>query len=146
MAPLPARTPSVVPVKTPVITSSMDPPPAYTKISPIVKASSIAKAPKTASKRKQGSVRSYKTTSPILPVGSSSSLPSFVQAKRDPDEDSATTNASKKSKQTTASAKQRAMDEGYDEWLADQPVDDPSMFKKPPPSPPSSVCGSAIGE
>ena len=58
MASLPARTSSVVPVKTPVVTSPMDLPPAYTKVSPVVKASSIAKAPKAASKRKQGSFRS----------------------------------------------------------------------------------------
>ena len=105
----------------------MDPPPTYTKVSPIMKEPTIDHIPKSTSKRKQGSVRSYKTTSPNLPVGSSSSLPSLVQAKKDTEDDSVT---SKKSRKSTASAKQRAMDEGYEEWLANQEVDDPNMFKE----------------
>src|SRR5688572_23285189 len=71
----------LVPMKTPVHTSSMDPPPVYSKVSPVVKAPSIAYAPRASSKRKQGSVKSYKTTSPNLPVTSSMSLPSLVHAK-----------------------------------------------------------------
>jgi hypothetical protein len=128
----------MVPMKTPVVTASMDPPPVYSKVSPVVKAPSIATAPRASSKRKQGSVRSYKTTSPNLPVASSSSLPSLVHAKRDPDEDSIVSNTSKKSKKTTASEKQRAMEEGYDEFLANQTYDDPNMCMGDPP-PPQSV-------
>ena len=83
----------LVSVKTPVVTSSMDPPPVYSKVSPVVKATSV-KASKASSKRKQGSVRSYKTTSPNLPIASSRSHPSLVHAKRDPDDDSIASNTS----------------------------------------------------
>ena len=96
-------------------------------------------------KRKQGSVsgKSYKTTSPNQPAGSSHSIPPLVYSNKDvEDHASVHTSSSKKSKKTTASERQRKADEGYDEWLADQIPDDPDMLKKPP-SPPPSVCGSA---
>lgn len=116
-----------VPMKPPVVISSMDPPPVYTKVSLVVKAPSVFYAPKAASNRNQGSVKSYNTTIPNLPVASSSSLPSLVNAKRDPDDDSNVSNTSKKSKKTAASAKQRAMDKGYNYYLANQSYDDPNM-------------------
>ena len=115
----------------------------YTRVSPTVKAASSEQVPKAESKRKQGSVRSYKTTSPNQPVASSYSVPSLVQA-RDPDEESVISNTSKKSKQSTASEKQRAADEGYDEWLANQSYDDPKTFlKKKSPSSPPSIGGNS---
>ena len=140
---LPVQHPVVLPVKTPDVARSMDPPPVYTKVPPIVKVPPVDHVHKAASKRKQGSVRSYKTTSPNQPVASSSSVPSLVQA-RDPDEDSVVSNTSKKSRQSTASERQRAADEGYNEYLATLSYDDPKIFlKKSPPSPPSSTTGNS---
>lgn len=136
------KTSILVPVNTLALTKSMDPPSTYSKVSPIA----MPTVEQSTQKRKQGSVKgkSYKTTSPFQPAGSSHSNTFLVYSKKDFDDNaSAHTSSSKKSRRTTAFKRQMKMDEGYNEHMADEVPNDLNMFKNPP-SPPSSVCDSAV--